>query len=331
MPAVLHDLISTVKERKSGEPILSASEQTRLSWARLVRSRDELPPAYHSFFEARPAGEAFPYAVLTPTFAGFMRRETERLVCCLDERLYILEKTANELKHTSFALTDLHCVEIGAVLLNAWIKFQGIAEEDVLTTVMLRFNAVTDRFFVPFLTQFREANAGPIAAQHPAELSQLDAADLLSFKFRNYAHHSLLPGTQVVAVLAQPEIGRTLLRFGRWSFRHTLATAHLLILTERELIIIRDDPDSPRYQDDTRYGGVWDYIPLNKIERISWQGGDAETLTVGLELPRGDRVESLFAANRRGEVERFLNQVIEWAPEATVHRAGSFADQPSGD
>src|SRR5512134_2857865 len=111
MPTTQHDLVSTVKDRKSGEPILSASEQTRLSWARLVRSRDELPPAYHSFFEARPAGEAFPHAVLTPTFAGFMRRETEKLVCCLDERLYILEKTPGELKRTCFALADLHCAE----------------------------------------------------------------------------------------------------------------------------------------------------------------------------------------------------------------------------
>ncbi|HSD83623.1 MAG TPA: hypothetical protein VLG46_07185 [Anaerolineae bacterium] len=322
MPTVLHDLISVIKDRKSGGSELSASEQTRLSWARLVQSREELPPAYHSFFETRPAGEAFPYTVLTPTFAGFMRRETEKLVCCLDERLYILEKTSNELKCTSLALTDLHCVEVGAVLLNAWIKLQGITAEKALTTIVLRFNAVGDRLFLPFLNQFRETNAGPIDRQHPAELSQLDETDLLSFKFRNYTYHSLLPGTQVVAVLTQPEIGHILLRVGRWSFRHTVTTTHLLILTEHELIIIRDDPDSPPYLDNTRYGGIWDYIPLNKIERITWRERDAEALTVSLELPRGDRVESLFATNRRGEVERFLNQVIEWAPEATLQRAG---------
>ncbi len=316
--------MSNVKERVTRRrvtaPVLTAYEQTRLSWARVVRSRDELPPAYHSFFEARPAGEAFPYAVLTPTFAGFMRRETEKLVCCLDERLYILEKTPGELKRTCFALTDVHCVEAGAVLLNAWLKLQGITDEGALTTIMLRFNAVGDRLFDPFIHQIRSAGVGPIDVQRDTELSKLDEADLLSYKFRNYARRSLLPGTQVVAALAQPEISRTILRFGRWSFRHTITTAHVLILTERELIIIRDDPDSPQYLDNTRYGGVWDYIPLSKIEQIAWQNRDAEVLTVGLELPHGDRVESLFAAIRRGEVERFLNQVIEWAPEATVQR-----------
>jgi hypothetical protein len=76
MPTTLQKPVSAAKERKSREPVLSAAEQTRFSWARLIQSSDELPPAYRSFFEARPAGEAFPYAVLTPTFAGFLRRET---------------------------------------------------------------------------------------------------------------------------------------------------------------------------------------------------------------------------------------------------------------
>jgi hypothetical protein len=206
------------------------------------------------------------------------------------------------------------------VLLRAWLKLQGITDEGALTTITLHFNAVGDRLFDPFINRIRSAGAGPIDVQHDTDLSKLDETDLLSYKFRNYARRSLLPGTQVVAALVQPEIGRTILRFGRWSFRHTIATAHVLILTERELIIIRDDPDSPQYRDNTRYGGVWDYIPLNKIERIAWQDRDSEVLTVRLELPHGDRVESLFAADRRSEVERFLNQVIEWAPEATVQR-----------
>ena len=145
MPTALQIPISPVKERKSREPVMSAAEQTRLSWARPVRSLDDLPPAYRSFFAARPAGEAFPYSVLTPTFAGFMRRETEKLVCCIDDRLIILEKTSGEPKCTAFPLNDLNCLEIGGVLLKAWIKLQGRADhETTLTTVTLRYNAVTD-------------------------------------------------------------------------------------------------------------------------------------------------------------------------------------------
>lgn len=298
---------------------MSAGEQTRLSWARPVRSMDDLPPAYRGFFMARPAGEPFPYSVLTPTFAGFIRRETEKLVCCLDDRLIILEKTSGEPKCTAFPLDDLNCVEIGGVLLKAWIKFQGRANhEPVLATITLRYNAVTDWLFGPFINRIRGAGAHPNGVRRDIELSELDNVVLPSFKFRNYARRSILPGDRIIAVLAQPEMRRPVIRLGRWSYQRTIVLAHVLILTDRELIIIRDDPESPQAFDKTRYGGVWDYIPLNKIERIACRDRDADVVSMVLELPLGDRVESLFAANRRVEVERFLNHVIEWAPEATL-------------
>jgi hypothetical protein len=301
---------------------LAAFQQTRLSWARLVQSKDELPPAYHSFFDRRPPGEAFPYAVLTPTFAGFKRREIEKLVFCLDDHLIVLEKTSGEPKCTTFSPNDLNYVEVGGVLLKAWIKLRGRAQnETTLATVTLRYNAVTDRLFVPFVVRIRGIGAYPIDVPHDVELSKLDDVALLSFKFRNYARHSLLPGDRIIAALAQPEVRRTVVQFGRWSYQRTIIMAHVLILTDRELIIIRDDPDSPEASDNTRYGGVWDYLPLSKIERITWRDKDAAVLSVALELPLGDRVESLFAANRRGEVERFFNHLIEWVPEAVVQRS----------
>ena len=322
MPTALQNPIRSPKGRKSAGPVMSAAEQTRLSWARPVHSRDELPPAYRSFFAARPTEEAFPYSVLTPTFAGFMRREIEKLVCCIDDRLIILEKTSGDPKCTEFPLSDLNRVEIGGVLLRAWTTFQGRAnDEPVLTTVTLRYNAVTDWLFAPFIDQIRRAEASPIAVPRDGELSKLDDIVLPSYKFRNYARRSLLPGERLIAVLAQPEIRRSVIRLGRWSYQRTLVMAQVLILTDCELIIIHDDPDSPPAFDDTRYGGVWNYIPLRKIERMVWQDRTADVLSMTLELPLGDQVESLFAANRRAEVEQFLSQVIEWAPEATLQRA----------
>ena len=322
MPTALQDPMNALKERKPGEPVMSAAEQTRASWARLVRSLEELPPAYHGFFATRPAGEAFPYAVLTPTFAGFMRRETEKLVCCLDDRLIILEKTSGEPRCTAFPFNALNYVEIGGVLLKAWIKFQGRAnDETTLTTVTLRYNAVTDWLFAPFIDRLRGTGANPIEFPRDLELSKLDNVALLSYKFRNYARHSLLPGDRIIAVVSQTEMRRPVIRLGHWSYQRTVATAHVLILTDREVIVIHDDPESPRSFDNTRYGGVWDYIPLDKIERIVWRDKDATVLAVTLELPLGDRIESLFPVERRGKIEQFLNDVIEWAPEATLHRA----------
>jgi hypothetical protein len=206
--------------------------------------------------------------------------------------------------------------------LKAWFTVQGRASgEDRLTTITLRFNTVSDSLFAPFVDWFRGTSANPIDYPREHELSKLDDFDLPSYKFRNYARRSVPPGDRVIAALGQSEMRRPVIRIGRWTYQRTIATAHALLLTDRELIIIHDDPDSPPSSDGTRYGGVWDYIPLDKIERIAWQDRDAEVLAVTFGLPLGDEVESLFPAVRRAEVERFLQQVGEWAPEARLQRA----------
>ena len=311
-----------VIEHQASESVLSAAEQTRSSWARLIRSRDEVPPAYRRFFAARPVGEPFPYAVLTPTFAGFMRRETEKLICGLDDRLLILEKTSGEPQCTAFPLSEINYVEVGAVLLKAWLTMQGRAnDEAALTTITLRFNTVTDRLFTPLVDRIRGTAANPIGFPRDLELDKLDSFDLPSYKFWNYARQSVRPGDRVIAAIGQAELRRPVVRLGRWTYQRTIATAHVLLLTDCELIVIHDDPDSPQSSDKTRYGGVWDYIPLNKIERIAWRDRDAALLAVTLDLPLGDRIESLFPAERRAEVEWFLKQLSEWAPEATLQRA----------
>ena len=107
--------------------------------------------------------------------------------------------------------------------------------------------------------------------------------------------------------------------FGK-SLTRLIATAHLCILTDRELIIIRDDEDSPVWQPGVRYGGVWLYLPLAKIVALAVTPRTADVLTLTIELPHGERIESLFATAQQAEVDRFLCQVAEWAPDAALKR-----------
>lgn len=307
-----------VQDRQTNTTTLSAAEQTRASWARLIRSGDEVPLAYRGHI----GGDPFPYAVLTPTYAGFMRREIERLIFLQDDELIILEKTSSEPKRTVFRLSDINVVELGAVLLKAWFKVQGRAvDTDHLTTISLRFNTVSERLFTPFVDAVRGTTASPIEHPRDVEVNNLDDFDLMSFKFKNYARRSVRPGDRVIAAIGQSEMRRPVIRLGRWTYERTVATAHVLLLTDHELIVLHDDPESPAASDKTRYGGVWVYVPLNKIERIAWHDRDAGSLAVTLDLPLGNQIESLFPAARRMEVERFLRQVSEWAPEAVLQRA----------
>jgi hypothetical protein len=274
-----------------------------------------LPPVYHDFYSSlRLDTHEFPYAVITPTFKGFVRRENEKLICSVGDRFYILEKTKSQLNCTTYALADINYLEIGNILLNAWIRIQGIAGNGELTAVTLKFNAVSEHLFRPFLEKIRHAADYPPGIDRDAELAKLEGVDALTFKFNSFARHSLLPGAKMIQTVAQPEIRRPVLKaFGR-TFYRTVALSHVLVLTDRELIIIRDDINSPVAFDESRYGGVWDYIPLDKITAATLADQGDGRFALSIYLPQNDCIESVFMAAKRSEVERLLNQLEAQRP-----------------
>ena len=310
----LHAFFHTTKDRvghwgQIDQSVMPAADQTRLSWARLVRSAEEVPEVYRPFTESLLADGTFPYAVLTPTFAGFLRREPEKLVCSMGDRLYVVEKIKGELVSTCYAFTDIHYLEVGAVLLNDWLQIRGRTIDGTSAVTRFKFNAVTERLFTPFIEKIRGATNFSPGIAGDAELEKLDNEDLLSFKFRNYARRSILPGAHLEAVIHQPEIRKTVVKVLGYSFQRTIAMSHLLLLTDHELIIIYDDPESPRSADDARYGGVWNYIPLNKISGVDQTEQETGLLALTVQLPHADHVEVLFQPDRRAELERFVAQL----------------------
>ncbi len=176
----LHAFFQTTRDRVGHwgtiePPVISAAEQTRFSWARLVRSAEELPEIYRPFIESLPAGSAFPYAVLTPTFAGFLRREPEKLVCSVGEDLYVVEKSKGELVTTRYASADIYYLEAGAVLLNDWLQIRGRTSAGTFATTRFKFNAVTERLFTPFVEMIRGAANSAPGIDRDAELKKFDS------------------------------------------------------------------------------------------------------------------------------------------------------------
>lgn len=301
-------------------PVLPGAVQTRLSWARAVDGFESLPSVYQAYMTALLNGRPWPYAVLTPTYAGFMRREKERLVFSLADQLYIVERDGGRLNSASYALADLNSVEVGSILLKAWLRLSGVSNTGDLTVTTLKFNAVTDRLFAPFLQLIRAVVDPAPEIDREAELSKFDYLMMPNYKFMNFARRSVQPGVHVIASLLQPEMRQPLITLWGRSLSRLTATAHLCVLTSAELIVIRDDEDAPAWQNGIRYGGVWTYIPLAKIKSLSLQRRRADVLAVQIDLPHGESVESLFAVSQQREVEQFLHQVLEWSPEATLRR-----------
>jgi hypothetical protein len=283
---------------------LTASEQSRLSWARVANSYDEIPEPYRAWLDPLLRGrETFPYIVLTPTYEGYFRRENEKLVCMLDETLHIVERARDQLILNSYPVGDIGRIEVGAILLRAWITVRGVPGSGHPTATTTRFNTVTDRLFIPFLNAFRTGSRPPSATGLDGERAKFDELLVRNYKFMNYARGSILPGEEVLCYVLQPEIRAPMLRlFGR-SLSRCIAPTHIAILTDRELIAISEEDGSLWQSFSTvKYGGIWQYVPQERIIAASIVPRADGLLVLSIQLPRDDRLEMLFSLDSRTEL-----------------------------
>jgi hypothetical protein len=229
--------------------------------------------------------------------------------------MYILERHGNTFTVACYPYEGISYAEVGTVLLDSWIKISGVASQGVLTSSTFRFNSVTDRLFVPFLERIRCAPIDSGGWTPGSESEQFNRFGRLNYKLMNYARRSLLAGEKVIYTVLQPEIrARLPTLLGRIYYR-TLSTAHISILTDRELIIIREDE---RLGARARYGGIWDYISLNKILSLSLSGKGDNLVVLSIHLPGVEHLEVLFQASAKQEVDLLLEQFGRLKPESRL-------------
>ncbi len=290
-------------------PKLPFDEQTRLSWAKALPGRGQVPEAYRSFFVAGPGRDSlFPYIVLTPSYAGFLHRAREKLICCSDRQIYILEIQRQTLKCTTFAYENISSVEVGTCLLNSWITLRGTTDNGLLAASTFRFNLVTDYLFRPILEKVRPATNLASGADCKIEQAKFDCLAQANYKFMSYARRSIRPGAQVIQFVWQPELCTRLFTLFGQTLYHSLACAHIVILTDSELIIIREEKHA-NWEGGQPYGGIWKYIPLNKITFAALTEAAGDLATLSIELPHNEQVTSLFSGPNQHDAEELLRQI----------------------
>jgi hypothetical protein len=84
-----------------------------------------------------------------------------------------------------------------------------------------------------------------------------------------------------------------------------VAPTHVAILTDRELILIQEEPLQGRKD---KYGGIWQYFPLNKIATIYVDRKNRDLLALSIQLLTGERFDYLFQASMKDEVDQLLVQ-----------------------
>ena len=284
-------------------PVFASHPGTKLTWARIVDCYDQIPDVYKEFFEPyRLESRTLPYSVLTPAYETLGFRISEKMVCLFDHELRILERSGNSGSTQCYPLAGITYVEVSSMLLDSRIKFNGVTSQGIPASSIVRFSTATDYVFKPILEKIR---LYPSASDSPIKDSEaFDHWMPLNYKFMNLARNSLVRGEKVICAVLQAEIRRELFTILGKTYVKIISPTHASILTDRELILIREEILQGR---DDKYGGIWEYIPLSKIADLSISIKSEHLLVLSVTLRTNERLECVFQASRNHEVDKLLN------------------------
>lgn len=294
---------------------LTGARQTRMSWSRVIESLEDIPKIYQeSCHRLLENVWPFPYIVFAPVVpapitVGTRYRTSDKLLCKIDNVLYVWERVGGKVVVTDYPLEAICFLEVGKILLYSWLTVSGITSAGTASSTTIEFNTATIRHIAPFLDGIRPASADVDEAWYQAEKSRFDSLESVDFKFMNYARDSLVRGEQVMYAVWQPKIRKQIISLLGFPIHRTMSLAHLSILTDKEVIFIGDDKRSVENRG-VRYGGIWQYIPLQHITSVSLAKQGSELLMLSLTLSSGEqRLEKVFETSNKEEVEQFRSEL----------------------
>ena len=293
----------------SPEPAMTGARQTMLTWSRPVASFQEVPTLFQS--ACCPQLETiqpFPHTVYAPAIQNIRYPFTQKLLCVLNGNLYIWESVGGMIQTYIYPLENICHLEFGSILLNSWMKISGLTIEGAFLTTAVPFNTSTLRHYLPLIQRIRPAAAELDQKVWQTELSRFDTLAVENFKFMSFARESLVMGQKVIETIWQPAIQRHIITLFGHSFDSNVTLAHLAILTDSELILIRDDESSEENRG-VRYGGVWHYIPILHIQSLSLSEPENDRLRLSVAFSNGSQpLELVFASRNTSALLQLQNQ-----------------------
>ena len=189
------------------------------------------------------------------------------------------------------------------------IKISGITRQGIPASSTINFNSVGDYLFTPIVKTIRLATGDFKGVAQDLELDKFDHLIRSNYKFMNYARRSLLAGEKVIHFILQPEIRVPVIKILGKTYHRIISPTQMSILTNRELIIIREDEPKGGFVD--RYGGIWDYIQLDKIMSLNLNRKSNDLLVLSIQLPGNILLEFPFQTPAKPELDQLAHQFHE--------------------
>lgn len=213
----------------------------------------------------------------------------------------MFEQTGSSISTQSFKCQEITLIEKGTSLLYSWLKIQGIIGGQS-TSALIEYNTVVNDLFVLVVNNLRTVTHVP-SQTHKVEKTAtypFRELSLQNYKFMNLAQESLLTGEDPVFWIFQQAIRGKVLVF----FPTLISAAHMHILTDCELILIREEYN--KSFKGGNYGSFRTYIPLSKISALEITA-DSKTsyLSLVIRLALNEEILSLFEPSKKQELETF--------------------------
>lgn len=290
--------------------LLTGTRQTMTTWTRVIESYNEIPRVYQDAFRASLRDhQPFPHVVLAPALTGVPHKTTEKLIYEANDTLYVLVRAETGIVTQAYPLDKVCDIEIGRIFLYSWLNIHGMTRKGLVTSTKIEFNSSSTRHFTDFIAKMRPQPNGADDTDLKRERAALDYLADESYKFMNYAKNSLVKGEKVLYTLWQPEIRESVFPLIHLPFYRTIEPAHLTIVTDKELILIREEESGKGRGKESRYGGIWQYIPLRSVASLSLEelADNRLLFSIGLSLP--GYVYRRFELSQHPEVVRLQNMI----------------------
>jgi len=272
---------------------------TTASWARPVKCWEEIPPVFRVFV---PQLELLPYIIYSPADNWGIKQTNAKLTCIYQEKIIVLEVIENEVNARCYWFKDINYIEQGKMLLYSWIGINGLIDGK-LSVSIVEYNSVVVDLFHSVVKAIRKSSSILDTIDDNRDLSKLDFLNKLNYKFFNYSHDSILSGERIIHTVYQPDIYEKFLIV----FKKTVTLAHVTILTDKELIIIKDEElVTVKKKYDFKNGGVWAFIPLCKIIDITIDVNEKNEILTFVISVEQNKIYLTFSSERRQDLEALI-------------------------
>jgi hypothetical protein len=238
------------------------------TWVQQLNSYEEIPQEFRSAFPKCKG--PFPYTLFIPEdrYTLFLQR-SRKILTIYDGQIILLEMGRNKIEKFSSPLSEVLYLERGKILLYSWLTIQTLSG-----AISLKFHTISEGLFDPVIDEIRQG-IGSLHADEAAlgeanqESAKFDYLRAVDYQYMNYGRKSIRPGDTVVGIVYQPECCVQEYTLFNKTFFRRYATSHLSILTQHELILIKQ-PNQIKTEKEVLYGGIFTYIPRRQIQAISF-------------------------------------------------------------